>query len=252
MSKKVKQVQYAAAALLFILIIVSYFALMQEPDMLNANIFFGNKGKTAYEKSGIKKKVEIRIFQDSFVTGVIASDGAYLNRVQITWNKLKSKTLKAEKYYIYRSTSANGTYIDIGNTASLLYDDIPVSPGIIYYYKIKAFNSIAGFNKFSSADSGSSLVPFPRVRIISGPTNDMRTNQAFTITLNADKDFGYWSTNSGPFNQFSAGNTIIPINTTSTLKYYGDDGLNTSSTQTVVYTVNTNRTLIVNVNYTGG
>ncbi|GAH31769.1 unnamed protein product, partial [marine sediment metagenome] len=61
----------------------------------------------------------------------------------------------------------------------------------------------------------------PFISITLGPTNDILTNKPFTITLNVDSDFGYWSTNSIIFIKFPKGNSIINITTNTVLKYYG-------------------------------
>jgi fibronectin type 3 domain-containing protein len=44
----------------------------------------------------------------------------------------------AEKYYVFRSTSKNGTYSILGSTANLNYTDSKATAGTTYYYKVKA------------------------------------------------------------------------------------------------------------------
>ena len=44
----------------------------------------------------------------------------------------------ANRYYVYRSTSKNGTYSFLGSTAKLNYTDSKAVAGTTYYYKVKA------------------------------------------------------------------------------------------------------------------
>ena len=48
----------------------------------------------------------------------------------------------AGKYYVYRSTSKNGTYEYIGYTAKTNYTDSKAVAGTTYYYKVKAISSV--------------------------------------------------------------------------------------------------------------
>ena len=228
--------QYFIITLLFIIGLTSYIAFINSPQQLKANIFWGNKGKATYENSGIKKEVELRVWQITIPKGILASDGEYTNRVRITWNNVSTSVYKADRYFLYRSASPSGLYTKIGDTTLTLFDDTTALAGTIYYYKIKAYNTIAGYTKYSSYDSGYIDAPPPYITIISGPSNDFTTNKAFTITLSVNKDYGYWSTNNSPFYQFS-NTTNLNIIKTTILKYYGNDGLNTSATQIINYTI---------------
>ncbi len=79
----------------------------------------------------------------------------------------------------------------------------------------------------------------PRITISSGPTNStVETNHSFSIQLSADKSFGYWSTNGSIFNSFPAGTANLSIISTTTLRYYGNDGTHTSATQKKIYIIN--------------
>ncbi len=91
-------------------------------------------------------------------TGVIASDGTYIDKVRIIWNSVSG----AEKYYIYRSTSSGGTYTEIGNTNAITFDDMIIVNNTVFYYKIKAYSSSAGYSGFSHFNDG--------YRLFSGPT----------------------------------------------------------------------------------
>lgn len=82
-------------------------------------------------------------------TNVSATDGSYTNKVRISWSGVNNAT----SYYIYRATSATGTYGQIANTASTYYDDSSITSGTTYYYKVKAYNS-SNYSDYSGYDSG--------------------------------------------------------------------------------------------------
>jgi len=82
-------------------------------------------------------------------TGVSASDSSYCGYVRITWNAVSGAT----SYKIYRSTSATGTYTQIGTDMASPYDDTTAVPGTQYYYKLKATNA-CGDSAFSNYDAG--------------------------------------------------------------------------------------------------
>ena len=95
-------------------------------------------------------------------TGVAASDGAYPDRVRVTWNTASYATV----YEMWRNSandSVTATRIDHYVTAAS-YDDVFIVPGQTYYYWVKAKNS-KGTSGFSAADSGYAAIPVP-----AGPT----------------------------------------------------------------------------------
>ncbi len=90
--------------------------------------------------------------------GVTASDGDYPTAILISWNTVSG----ASQYYIYRSTSATGTYTHIG-TASAGYNSLydkstdasyPITLGSTYYYAVTALDSSSNESDSSSVDSG--------------------------------------------------------------------------------------------------
>lgn len=76
--------------------------------------------------------------------GVTASDGAYPNKVQVSW----SVVYGADYYLVYRSESLGGSKIPANGyrTTSLGGGDIWAVPGVTYYYWVQACN-----NTFCSA-----------------------------------------------------------------------------------------------------
>lgn len=83
-------------------------------------------------------------------TGLSATDGTYTDKVRVTWNNVAG----ASHYRVYRSTSASlNTALSIGNwQTSAFFDDFTATPGVTYYYWVKAAISNTGLN--ASAYSG--------------------------------------------------------------------------------------------------
>ena len=82
-------------------------------------------------------------------TGVTVSNEGnnYIPDVRIRWNEVNNAT----SYYIYKSSSANGTYSKIGDTSYASYgftDTNAPTNGGTAYYKVKAVNS-SGESPFS-------------------------------------------------------------------------------------------------------
>jgi len=80
---------------------------------------------------------------------VLASDGAFANKVQVTW----SPVVDATHYEVHRSTSASGAKTLLGSPATALFDDTTAAAGVTYYYWVKACNS-SGCSGFSTSNSG--------------------------------------------------------------------------------------------------
>ena len=74
---------------------------------------------------------------------------------KLTWNAVAG----ASKYYIYRSTEANGTFEYLYSTKNLFYTNKSAVAGTTYYYKVKAVSKVK-----SSANSAFSTVVSIRVR----------------------------------------------------------------------------------------
>ncbi|TAL39179.1 MAG: hypothetical protein EPN93_02235 [Spirochaetes bacterium] len=84
-------------------------------------------------------------------SNVSATDGSYTDRVKISWNSVS----KAEKYYIYRSTTANDPNpTEIDDSWDTTVDDYSAGIGTTYYYSIKSWSYADGFSGFSNDDSG--------------------------------------------------------------------------------------------------
>ncbi len=114
-------------------------------------------------------------------TGVSATDGAYTDRVRVTWNASPG----AANYEIWRDVAQGGPYNLRGTVPGTLYDDMDASPGVVYWYKIKACNP-SGCSAFSAADSGftfpSAPDPVTNVSASDGTYND-RVRITWTASL---------------------------------------------------------------------
>jgi fibronectin type 3 domain-containing protein len=83
-------------------------------------------------------------------TGVTASDGAYLNKIVITWEPVPGAT----SYQVYRDRTRKGTYnMLVGVVQDSRIEDGGVLPGLTYWYRVKACNGF-GCGPLSEADSG--------------------------------------------------------------------------------------------------
>lgn len=84
---------------------------------------------------------------------VAASDGVYPHKIEVTWDAVSDVTL----YYIYRSESESGPYIEIAtaDNAVCLYNDTAeeLQDEVTYWYKVKSWNP-GGHSGFSESDSG--------------------------------------------------------------------------------------------------
>ncbi len=77
---------------------------------------------------------------------VTASEGASSSQISLSWSSVSGAS---SGYTVYRSTSANGDYSQIGGTTDTSYTDY-VSGGSTYYYKIKSSNgSSSGFSIYA-------------------------------------------------------------------------------------------------------
>jgi len=55
-------------------------------------------------------------------------------KIRLSWDAVKG----AEEYVIYRRAGADGSYVKLRSTADTTYDNVSITPGVKYYYRIKA------------------------------------------------------------------------------------------------------------------
>ncbi|MBI4979269.1 MAG: alkaline phosphatase family protein [Spirochaetes bacterium] len=143
----------------------------------------------------------------------------------ITTNKSFNVTLDVDTNFGYWSTNGSafaqftmsGVTISIDRTTTLRYFGSNTG--------ISATNSIT--YTFDTA-----------APVVSGAPANLTTNTTFTVTLDVNENYGWFSTNGTTYYQFTTAATNIIIDRTLTLYYYGRDTLgNNSSTNTRIYTM---------------
>lgn len=83
-------------------------------------------------------------------TGVVATDGAYNNKIGISWNTMRGAT----RYQVYRHTANDATAAtSLGTTAEAVYFDKTAAAGQPYFYWVRAENE-SGASALSAADTG--------------------------------------------------------------------------------------------------
>ncbi|MCG2658647.1 MAG: VCBS repeat-containing protein [Kiritimatiellae bacterium] len=81
---------------------------------------------------------------------VSASDGTYFSKVAVSWSAASG----VSEYQVWRNTVNNSSSATLlGTTAQTSYNDADSAVAVLYYYWIKATNTI-GASAFSSSDSG--------------------------------------------------------------------------------------------------
>lgn len=111
-------------------------------------------------------------------TGVQATDGAFADKVQVTWQT----SLSATTYNVYRAISQTGTRGLVGTSSTLTFDDLNVSPGTIYWYWVKACNG-QNCSDFSQPDSG-----FASQASLSAPENVLASDGEFFDLIKIEWD----------------------------------------------------------------
>lgn len=84
---------------------------------------------------------------------VRASDGTYMDKIRITWDKSDG----AASYQVWRSSAASGGFSAIATTTANEYDDATAFADVTYYYGVRSL-SASGASTLSTIDSGSGAV----------------------------------------------------------------------------------------------
>jgi len=94
-------------------------------------------------------------------TSVSASDGTYMDKVEVVWTASPS----AASYTVYRATSTNSwvTKTALGATTGTLFNDTTAVPRTTYYYWVKAANAYgtSGFSDFNAGSRSDGTPPPP-------------------------------------------------------------------------------------------
>jgi fibronectin type 3 domain-containing protein len=136
-------------------------------------------------------------------TGVTATTESS-SSITVSWSSVS----EAVGYYVYRSTSASGTYSSLGSSSSTSYSDTGLSANTAYYYKVSAYNSYGEGSQSSYAS---------RTTAPDTPTGVTATASSFNITVS-------WSSVSGATSYYlyrstSASGTYTRVATPSTTSY---------------------------------
>ncbi|MBI4975956.1 MAG: DUF4832 domain-containing protein [Spirochaetes bacterium] len=120
----------------------------------------------------------------------------------------------------YSPFTTSGTNITVSNTTSF------------WYYGYDALSN-------SSATNSRTYTFDITAPAVSGAPASFTTNDAFTVTLGVNENYGYWSTNGwATSNQFGTSGASIYIQQTTTLACFGRDALgNTGATNVFTYTL---------------
>jgi hypothetical protein len=97
----------------------------------------------------------------------LTTTGATVNSISLDWDSSSG----ARGYYVYRSSSYNGTYSQVGDTSSSSYRDTGRSSDTIYYYRVAAYNNAGTSSRtdyiyavtLSNATNSISISGTPRV-----------------------------------------------------------------------------------------
>jgi len=159
----------------------------------------------------------------SVPTNVHASDGIYTDKVQVTW----TASAMATSYTVYRGKYPYTYYAaSLGKTPGTVFDDTTATPGMKYYYRVKASNSF-GTSNFSAYDTGSRSTGIPMP-----PTNVQASDGIYTdkvqVTWTASAMATSYTVYRGkhPYTYYAAslgktpGTVFDDTSTTPGMKYY--------------------------------
>jgi|GEM_PF-3465161 len=113
-------------------------------------------------------------------TGVLASDGAFTDKVLISWNASAGAT----SYRVYRATSPTGAKSGPATTTATSINDTSATPGVTYYYFVKACKG-ANCSGYSDNDTGWRNIAPPTNLQASDGTYPDKVQLTWTASLGA-------------------------------------------------------------------
>ena len=143
------------------------------------------------------------------VTGLKAATVASSGKIKLTWSGVSG----ADKYYVYRATSKNGTYKQVKTTTNKYWTDTTAVAEKTYYYKVKAVSTAnsAANGAFSSKVSKVCDLAKPVISVSRNSSGDPKVT--WKKVTGADKYYVYRAT--------SKSGTYKKVKTT-TNKYWTD------------------------------
>ncbi len=155
-------------------------------------------------------------------TSVSATDSTSTAQVTVSWIAPSGTILN---YYVDRSTSATGTYTQIGSAAASPYNDTTAVAGTIYYYKVRAEGTNNYISAASGPDSGSKKLTAPTGLIATLNTSTAQVTISWTALSGSTRYYVSRATASGgPYTDLSSYSTGTSYNDTTgtpgTIYYY--------------------------------
>ena len=109
-----------------------------------------------------------------------ASDGTYADKVRVTWAAVAG----ASNYQVYRAPTATGTKTAVSDWlwSGTTYDDTTATPGVTYYYWVKAARNMFGWRAgdYSPSDTGWCVLS---IGFVSGGSDGLETTSLAEIDV---------------------------------------------------------------------
>lgn len=115
-------------------------------------------------------------------TGVTASDGAYSDRVRVTWSAVSG----AQSYQLWQSDLEDSSLAALlATTSDTQYDDTTAEANTFYYYWVKSVdtNGVSGFSAVDSGYYGTVPQTFSLLIKANGSTNDITISQSDNLSI---------------------------------------------------------------------
>jgi fibronectin type 3 domain-containing protein len=144
----------------------------------------------------------------------VSASSVSSSSVSISW----SIAVGAENYKTYRSTSADGTYSQVGTPASSPYTDTGLSSNTIYFYKVSAINS-GGEGAKSTAVSVTTIPAVP-TEVSSVASSPGSITVSWPVVSGVTTKVYRCDSSSGSYDQIGTStgssytDTGLPVNTT--------------------------------------
>ena len=103
-------------------------------------------------------------------------DGTSASSIQLGWSGVSG----ADGYTVYRSTSPGSGFSRVASISGSSYDDTGLDADTTYYYRVYAYNDVAGLG--SAYSSVSATTPWPPTADAGGPYS---VNEGSVVTLSA-------------------------------------------------------------------